>query len=323
MVALAPDARASNASFIELLPIVTTPQPLVQSNDAPTAGASVPQSLAGGAVMAATTAEFIDAWLDRAPHDTHLNVQLLTEREARRDVACAALCAAVKDHLVGVDVLARMRFPRAAAVVDERLPRRTRIRSGDLAEIIATEYVSAQTEFRVPLKRLRYKDDREMSMRGDDIIGLHAAGGTPAVLKGEVKSRASLSSSVVGEACTSLAEHRGRPKPETLAFIAVQLWRAERDEEAEQIEHLLNTHLGAKDITHLVFTLSGNDPAGPLAAHAATRRLVSDRRLVGLRVADHQTFIRTVFEAVRTSSGGDGGPPPSSPPVAPPDATAP
>ena len=219
-----------------------------------------------------------------------------------RAAACAALRVVVEDHLVGIDVLERMRFPQAAAVIRERIPQRIRIRSGDLAEIIATEYVSALTDFRVPLKRLRHKDDREMSMRGDDIIGLHATGGTPAVLKAEVKSRASLQSSVVEEACTSLAEHRGRPKPATLGFIAVHLRYANRDEEAEQIERLLNTRLGAGDIAHLVFTLSGNDPAGPLAAHAATRRLVSDRRLVGLRVADHQAFIRTIFEAVAAAT---------------------
>ncbi len=246
----------------------------------------------------APVAGFLDAWLDRAAHGVHPNVQLLTERESQRDAVCDALCGVV-DHLVGAHVLTRMKFPQAAATFDSRIPRGSRIRSGDLAKIIATEYVQAHTEFAVPLKRLRHKDDREMSMRGDDIIGLHKSGGTPTVLKAEVKSRATLAAAVVEEACTSLEHHRGRPKPQTLGFIAMHLRYTDRDAEAELIEHLQSERLGVRDIAHLVFTLSGNDPSTALSAHAGTRQLIGDRRLVGLRVADHQRFISTVFDAVR------------------------
>jgi hypothetical protein len=195
-------------------------------------------------------------------------------------------------------VLARMGFPAAAKTLAERLPHNTRIRSGDLAEVIATEFVQECTEFVVPLKRLRHKDDREMPMRGDDIIGLHASGGEPAVLKAEVKSRATLTTTVVGEACDALDARRGRPKPETLAFLSTQLRYVNRDAEAERIEDLQTKKLGAKDIAHLVFTMSGNNPANSLEAHAMTRRLINDRRLVGLRVMDHPAFIRSVFDGV-------------------------
>lgn len=251
------------------------------------------------AAPSAPTVSFLETWLDRTTHGRHANVQLLTERQGQRQAACTTLCTVVEDHLFGADVLTRMRFPRAARTFDERIPRGSRIRSGDLAEIIATEYVQSHTEFAVPLKRLRHKDDREMSMRGDDIIGLHRSGGSPAVLKAEVKSRALLTRNVVGEACTSLTEYRGRPKPQTLSFIAMQLRLTNRDSEAEQIERIQSTRLGSRDISHLVFTLSGNNPSQALAAHANERRLVADRRLVGLRVADHQQFIRTVFDSIR------------------------
>ena len=244
---------------------------------------------------------YLEVWLDRAAHVAHANVQLLTERKGQRGAAMKALLASVEDHFLGADILARMKFPRAAAVLDSRLPRGKRIRSGDLAEIIATEYVATHTEFTVPIKRLRHKDDREMSMRGDDIIGLHTANGTLAVLKAEVKSRETLQPSVVAAACTALEQHRGRPKPSTLGFIATQLRYTNRDAEAEQVERILDTRLGAKDIAHLVFTLSGNDPSPALGAHAAERRLIDDRRLIGLRVLDHQAFIHTVFESALTT----------------------
>lgn len=252
-------------------------------------------------VSTVTSAEhggLVRVWLNDSTSPSYPNVRLLTEAAGARAAACAALAKVVEEHFVGGDVLARMGFPVAAKTLAERLPRKTRIRSGDLAEVIATEFVQECTEFVVPLKRLRHKDDREMSMRGDDIIGLHATAGEPAVLKAEVKSRAALTTTVVGEACTALDARRGRPKSETLAFLSTHLRYANRDSEAERIEDLQTNRLGAKDIAHLVFTMSGNDPAGSLEAHAATRRLINDRRLVGLRVTDHQNFIASIFDGV-------------------------
>lgn len=251
---------------------------------------------------------FFASWCAEAAHGTHANVRLLTERHGARAGALPQICECVRDHFVGLEVLARMGFPRAAAMMAAKLPTRPNIRFGDLGEILATEYVVQCTEFYIPLKRLRHKDDREMAIRGDDLIGLHATGGQPPVLKGEVKSRANLSTGVVGKACASLEKHRGRPKPETLAFTAVELRHLNRDADAERIEDLLMTkRLGDRDIVHLVFTFSGNDPGDHLAAHADVPRLIPERRLVGLRVCDHQDFIERVFTEVTTSGTTPGG----------------
>jgi hypothetical protein len=38
-------------------------------------------------------------------------------------------------------------------------------------EILATELVEEEIGLRVPVRRLRYKDGRNMPMRGDDFIG--------------------------------------------------------------------------------------------------------------------------------------------------------
>ena len=242
--------------------------------------------------------DFLHEWLEDEVHPEHGNVCVLVERNNARSAAQPYLCEAVRDHFVGTDVLARMGFAKSAAFLRSRLPSGKRIRSGDLAEILATEYIERRTEFTVPLKRLRHKDDREMSMRGDDVIGVHRSDGRPVVLKAEVKSRAALTGAVVGEACKALNAHRGRPKPATLGFITAQLRLMNLDSEAERLENLMTVRVGARDITHFIFTLSGNAPLGPLAAHSAGRRLVADRRLVGLRIGDHQEFIRETFEAV-------------------------
>jgi Cap4 SAVED domain len=236
--------------------------------------------------------------VDAVRHAAHSNITLLTERAGARAFALEQICDSVDDHLLGIgdSVLSALGFPRAAVIAAERLPRSKKIRSGDLAEILATEFVKHHTEFEVPLRRLRHKDDREMSMRGDDIIALRREPGQPRVLKGEVKSRVSLTPSVVGEACASLDESHGRPKPQTLGFIAHQLRLTGRDVEAEAVEDLMQANLGAKDIAHLVFTMSENAPDTRLARHAKATSKVRDRRLVGLRVTGHQDFIRAVFD---------------------------
>ena len=66
------------------------------------------------------------------------------------------------------------------------------IRSGDLGEIYATEWIDAHSGgYRAPIKRLRWKDHRNMAMRGDDVIGILQDAQTQRLhfLKTEAKSR--------------------------------------------------------------------------------------------------------------------------------------
>jgi hypothetical protein len=51
------------------------------------------------------------------------------------------------------------------------MPQQAKGRLGDLGEILATELVEERINLRVPVRRLRDKDGRNMAMRGDDFIG--------------------------------------------------------------------------------------------------------------------------------------------------------
>ena len=96
------------------------------------------------------------------------------------------------------DDVERLGFPGASAILKERMPRTRRARSGEIGEIIATEFVEHHTDFRVPVRRLRYKDGREMALRGDDFLGVDEdARGRLLLLKGESKSRVAMSRAVV------------------------------------------------------------------------------------------------------------------------------
>ncbi len=64
-------------------------------------------------------------------------------------------------------------FPSAAIIFNERLPLTTKARSGELGEIIATEFAEEILGFKIPIRRIRYKEGREMALRGDDFIGVN------------------------------------------------------------------------------------------------------------------------------------------------------
>lgn len=74
----------------------------------------------------------------------------------------------------------RLGFKVAAKILSEAMPQTPKGRSGDLGEILATELVEEEIGLRVPVRRLRYKDGRNMAMRGDDFIGAgYDAAGDP------------------------------------------------------------------------------------------------------------------------------------------------
>jgi hypothetical protein len=110
------------------------------------------------------------------------------------------ICTVIQDHFIDASIVERMGgYPKAAAVIRGLLPTSKRIRSGDLGEILATEYVETITPFAVPLRKLRYKDDGNLAMRGNDVIGIQKVGRRYRVLKVEAKSRTVMAAGVVGE----------------------------------------------------------------------------------------------------------------------------
>lgn len=246
------------------------------------------QSLAGELMP------FPEGWLaiDRRD-DLPVGVTVLVE-EGPRDEALPTLIEAVIDHLVDVARLSRLGGKRLAASIQAKLPQQITTRSGDLGEIIACEYIEHHSPFSLPIKRLRWKDGRDVSMRGDDLIAIRQNAGGFVILKGETKSRQNLSTAAVEEAIDQLDQDAGRPQAHTIAFVADRLDEAGREEEAAFLYDLLTRGIADDELEHLLFTFSGNDPARFLAA-VEDRRLPI--RLTGLRIEDHQEFIVSVFEA--------------------------
>lgn len=241
---------------------------------------------------------FVD-WMDHnQPVSNAEELVVLREKASVTKAVHAAIKTAAMEHLVGLDMLKRIGgWDQTEAFIRNKVPTDKKVRSGDLGEILASEYIDQCMSYAVPIKRLRWKDDRDTTMRGNDVLALSIEDQECRLLKAESKSRASLQASVVEEAVVGLAKHRGRPNPSSLAFISSRLREQDEDGLATVFERLQSGKLKAASIEHLVFTFSGNDPTSHLEKHIASQS-ARRRHLVGCHVAGHQEFIKKTFEAL-------------------------
>jgi hypothetical protein len=148
----------------------------------------------------------------------------------------------------------------------------------------------------VPIRKLRWKSDRETAMHGNDVIGVDIKGNPVRVLKGECKSRAAFGKSTVEEAAASLDLHDGRPNPSTLAFITKRLYEENRDAEAKVFQDLQSEGaISSKNVSHLIFALAGNDPSKHLATGPKSKHAGIKRESTAIIISDHGAFVAAVY----------------------------
>lgn len=245
------------------------------------------------------------SWVTTTREDvgSHKVVRMAPPNDAAVDAGVLWAAAAVPRHYVSADefaaVLRELGKPEAAAVLSGKLPLGKRARSGELGEILGTQYVARELGYRM-IARLRWKDSRDMPMRGDDLLGVRTNDDDKLeFLKGEAKSRANLSTSTLDEAGAALLSEHGLPTPHALMFVAARL--REMGETTLHIKILaaqLRGRIKPRDVVHLLFTFSGNDPLQLLRNHTKAYKGDIRRLGVGLQIPEHQTFIRRVYEEV-------------------------
>lgn len=244
-------------------------------------------------------------WCDRTVDENgRRSYWTLVEKDGGRDKIRDKLVETVRSHYdrlehISADV-ERLGYKAAAKILKAQLPQGKKGRSGDLGEIIATELVEEHVGLSVPVRRLRYKDGREMAMRGDDFIGVgESESGRLWLLKGEAKSAQTLSQATIANARLVLNRDNGRCTPGSLLFVAKVLLDSDDEDEAA-LGRLIRDEVGleavpAARIDHMLFTLSGNAPPAALKADldaaSATRRQFA----INLRIEDHQDFIAEVY----------------------------
>lgn len=232
----------------------------------------------------------------------------LVERQDGRAAISDTLTETMRSHYDRLDRIAedveRLGYANAAKVLQAALPQTKKGRSGDLGEILATELVEEEVGLRVPVRRLRYKDGRNMAMRGDDFIG--AGYGTDDdklwLLKGEAKSNKTLGKSTITSARKVLNRDNGRCTPDSLLFVANRLLESDNESDVA-LGRAIRDEVGLSSlrpgrIDHMLFTVSGNAPPAALKEDLDAASTNRDQYVVNLRIEDHQDFIAAVYEKV-------------------------
>lgn len=229
----------------------------------------------------------------------------MTGQVANLSTGVQATAAVLPGHYASEEqvarALARLGKPAAAALIQGKLPTTKTIRSGDLGEIYATEWIDTHSGYRAPIKRLRWKDHRNMAMRGDDVIGIHQNAQTQHLhfLKTEAKSRVTLTAKVIAEARVGLDKDGGLPSAHALSFISARLHELNNHPLADAIDDALLKHgIPLQNVRHLLFTFSGNAPDALLTASLQAYSGPISQWGVGLRVEGHATFVGAVYDRV-------------------------
>jgi len=149
--------------------------------------------------------------------------------------------------------------------------------------------------------RLRWKDHRNMAMRGEDVLSFAIDAKTKklSILKGEAKSRLSLNTVTVTAARKALAANNGRPSAHAMAFIATRYFEQGDKKMTDILDRAqLDDQVASSQVTHMMFTFSGNDPTAILRNDLNNYKGSIEQISVGIRVQKHQEFIKLVFEQV-------------------------
>lgn len=231
---------------------------------------------------------------------------VITGQAAKLPMGIQATAAIVPGHYASEEqvarALARLGKSAAAALIQGKLPTTKAIRSGDLSEIYATEWIDAHSGgYSAPIKRLRWKDHRNMAMRGDDVIGIRqdALSQRLHFLKTEAKSRAKLTAQVLAEARVGLDKNGGLPSAHALSFISARLLEMGNVLLADAIDEALLKHgIPLLNVRHLLFTFSGNAPDALLTASLQAYPGPINQWGIGLHVKGHATFIGAIYDRV-------------------------
>ena len=227
------------------------------------------------------------------------------EKDGGRDEIHDDLAKTIRSHYDRLERIAedvdRLGYKVAAQILSEAMPQTLRGRSGDLGEILATELVEEEIGLRVPVRRFRYKDGRNMAMRGDDFIGAEYDGGKQ---RNSGFSKAKPSNKVLGRTTVRNARNvlnrdNGRCTPDSLLFVANRLLESNVSDD-KKLGRSLRDEVGLKSlyadrIDHMLFTVSGNGPHPSLKKDLKATGANRNQYVVNIHVEDHQDFIADMY----------------------------
>ena len=245
-----------------------------------------------------------DEWCDEAEDDIgDHSLWILRADQSRKALGVHMVAKAISEQYLSnskyADVLAKLGKKAAEQYLRGKLPRTKAVRSGELGEVLAVTFVEEKTGWGNTVKKLRFKDHRDMPMRGDDVLAIRVESDEVSLLKGEAKSRASLSTAVLREAGKALKANRGLPSPHALTFYAERLAEDGEEDLADEIVRMqYRDGIPQHCVSHMIFSFSGNDPEQLLRGRLGKYKGGFEQIYVGVRVKKHGEFVKSVFEQV-------------------------
>jgi hypothetical protein len=229
-------------------------------------------------------------------------LELKTEEfESLKDRLVTVLPEYYIDPISIAETLERLGKAAAAQKLRIKIPLVKNIRSGDIGEVLTTDYIDEYTEYSVPIKKLRWRDHRDMAMRGDDVIGIQVdkEKQTLRFLKAEAKANKVLGRDVLQKARDELDNDEGLPAPHALQFVSARLREIGNVELSDLIDEVqLVDGIKATQIEHLLFTFTASNPATTQKEAFAAYEGNIPQRSVGFRVAEHQNLIAGIYQGV-------------------------
>jgi hypothetical protein len=197
--------------------------------------------------------------------------------------------------------LVRLGKDAAAQKLLTKIPEVKNIRSGDIGEVLASDYIEESLGYSVPIRKLRWRDHRNMAMRGDDVIGIvvDQQQQTIKFLKAEAKANKILGRGILEDARKELDLDDGFPAPHALEFVAERLRETGNQALSDLIEKVqLVDGIRTNQVEHLLFTFTASNPARlqreSFDAYDGNIKQTS----VGFKVTEHQELIAGVYQGV-------------------------
>lgn len=190
-----------------------------------------------------------------------------SEKTMRRKTIHSLLKKVVNSHYENpdqfLDRASLVGLKKARRVLKIMMPISKTARSGHVGKGLSTEAISLLfPQFKVAIERMRWTDERESALRGEDNIAIHVRKNRVRSLKGEAKSGNTIATAVVMKARKALNANKAPPTQHALTFVMERLLDLGDEKSALIFEHfLVKDTVPIGDVLYFMFTHGENDAA--------------------------------------------------------------
>lgn len=244
-------------------------------------------------------------WLELDDSDkgyTKFEHRPLKEKQGVRESVRPALIEAILNHHFHPErireTLERLEFAKAAEHLCDYLPKEGRTRKGNFGEVVASEHLRQRYGYKMPVFKLRFMDNPNMPMRGEDIVAF------------EMSEDNKITTICIGEAKTSERYNRDQvkkgydrlviayhPHPISLSLICNILYERGDHDLAKQIDMVLEDMVSRYFPCHnWLFIITGNRARNPFGPIEEKDSVVKNLKTVNLCLPRLSSLINDIFE---------------------------